>query len=49
MILFLTEKVYGRKGIKYYVVKYIVRYIEKQKEMIDVIKQYKALFHHLLY
>ena len=36
------RKIYGRKGIKYYFVKYIVRYIEKkQKEMIDVIKQYK--------
>ena len=34
------RKIYGRKGLKYYFVKYVVGYIEKkQKEMIDVIKQ----------
>lgn len=33
------RKIYGRKGLKYYFVKYVVGYIEKkQKEMIDVIK-----------
>jgi len=37
------RKIYGRKGLKYYFVKYVVGYIEKkQKEMIDVIKQYKS-------
>ena len=32
------RKIYGRKGFKYYFVKYVVGYIE----MIDVIKQYKS-------
>ena len=37
------RKIYGRVGIKYFFIKYLVKYIEKkQKEMIEVIKQYKS-------
>ena len=37
------RKIYGRVGIKYFFIKYLVKYIEKkQKEMIEVMKQYKS-------
>ena len=37
------RKIYGRAGIKYFFIKYLVKYIEKkQREMIEVIKQFKS-------